>query len=269
MNGGEIEDNTKIVNGEPADEEDDDDWAPEPEQEKLNGEISKLVIDSDLDKPIEERLDMLHQYIVKAKDTNSVGDGKQILNEAERLDLKNKAPVLLVQVLFTNDIRNEIKNYRTMFLRLCLDDPKAQRNLLGGIEQFIQKNPDFMPHAAVIVKDLYDADLCSEEAILSWGSKVSRFLTFSVIYSPLIQPSSKFVKKDVSREIIKKCEPLLTWLKEAEEESDSEEDVAIDFDDRARGIGTVIDKKKSAPGTNNKAAKFEDNGDDELDIENI
>jgi len=249
LNGGKIEESTKIVSAEAVEE--DDDWAPEPEQDKLNGEISKLVIHSDLEKPIEERLDMLNQYFVKAKEAGSLSDGKQLLNEAERLDLKNKAPVLLAQVLFTSEILNEIKGYRTLFLRLCLDDMKAQRNLLGGIEQFIEKYPDFMSHAPVIVKALYDNDLCSEDAILQWGSK----------------PSSKFVKKDVSREIIKKCEPLLKWLEEAEEESDSEEEIAVDFDDRARDIGTVIEKR-AAPAVNGKL-KEEDSGDDDLDIENI
>lgn len=47
----------------------DDDWA-EPIGDPAGGvsaQIGKLIISRDLDKPIEERLDMLHQYFLKAK----------------------------------------------------------------------------------------------------------------------------------------------------------------------------------------------------------
>ncbi|KAI6190031.1 Eukaryotic translation initiation factor 5 [Aphelenchoides bicaudatus] len=251
MNGAEIEVNGKALS---AETEDDDDWAePENDQEKLGAQISKLVIDQDLDKPIEERLDMLYQYFVKAKESGSLGDGKQLLNEAERLELKNKAPLLLAQILFTKDILNELKAYRSLFLRFCYNDKKAQRYLIGGFEQFLEKNSDFMSRAPHILKALYDTDLCAEEAILAYGAK----------------PSSKFVKKDVSREIIKLCEPIFNWLKEAEEESSEEDenDVGVEFDDRARNIGTVIEKKP-APAVNGKAAAGKD-AEDEIDIEDI
>lgn len=53
---------------------DDDDWAPEPisETEKLSSQVGKLIIDKDLDKTTEERLDMLHQFFIKAKKDGSI-----------------------------------------------------------------------------------------------------------------------------------------------------------------------------------------------------
>jgi translation initiation factor 5 len=155
-------------------DDDDDDWAPEPVAGELSAQIGKLVIDQDLDKSVEDRLQMLHDYFKQQKEAGSLGDGKQLLNEAERLDLKTKAPLLLVLVLFTKDILNELTTYRTIFLRFCLDNKKGQRYLLGGIEQFLEKNPDLLPRAPHIVKALYDKDLCTEESILAWGMKVSR-----------------------------------------------------------------------------------------------
>lgn len=156
-----------------SDENNDDDWAPPPVNEELDSKIQKLIIDRDLDKSVEERLDLLHQYFVKAKESDSLGDGKQLLNEAERLELKTKAPLLLAKVLLTKDgILDELKNFRTIFLRFCVDSKKAQRYLLGGIEQILGENPDLLVRAPHIVKALYDLDLCTEEAILDWGSKV-------------------------------------------------------------------------------------------------
>jgi translation initiation factor 5 len=96
-----------------------------------------------------------------------------MLNEAERLDLKNKAPLLLVAVLFDEDIINQIKKYRTLLLRFCYEDEKAQRCLLGGVEQLIWERKDaLLQKSAHIIKALYDADICEEEVLLDWGKKV-------------------------------------------------------------------------------------------------
>ena len=55
---------------------------------------------------------------------------------------------------------------------------------------------------------------------MEWGKKVSK----------------KYVSKELSEKIHKKCEPFLTWLKEAEEEEsdESDEEVEIGFDERAK-----------------------------------
>jgi translation initiation factor 5 len=236
------------------DDDSDNDWAdPIAPDERLSSQIGKLVLDPDLEKSVEERLDMLHNYFVKAKEDGNIGDGKQLLNEAERLDLKNKAPLLLVQTLISTDIMNDLKTYRLLFLRFCVDDKKAQRYLLGGVEQVLEKHPDLMSRAPHIIKALYDLDLCGEESILLWGSK----------------PSSRFVKKETAKEIIKLCEPILTWLKEAEEETESEDDddIAVSFDERSRSIG-IVTEKKPVPQVNGKIAA-PTGKDEDLDIDNI
>ena len=43
----------------------------------------------------------------------------EICNEAERLDMKNKAPLLLVELLCDKNMREQIKLYRTHFQRVC------------------------------------------------------------------------------------------------------------------------------------------------------
>lgn len=54
--------------------DDDDDWEPEPltEAEKLSAQVGKLIVDKDLDKSVEERLDMLHQYFIQAKKDGTI-----------------------------------------------------------------------------------------------------------------------------------------------------------------------------------------------------
>lgn len=237
---------------------DDDDWCPvEEEQIAVTSAIGKLVIDKDLDKPIEDRLDMLYHFIKEAKKNGTICSGRILLNEAERLELKVKTPLLLCDVIFDQDILKQIPQYRSLLLGFTRNDKKAQRYLLGGIEQVINKYKDsLLPKAAHILKCLYDNDVCEEEAILAWAAK----------------PSSKYVKKDFSKEIIIKCEPVINWLKEAEEESSEEEsDDEVEFDDRARQHGSIPVEVKTNGHTKiiqePKTVKNDDG--EELDIDDI
>jgi translation initiation factor 5 len=271
--GGEPEPTKENGNGSPTEEngglefdlpptnvvadEDDDDWAPEPveETEKLSAQIGKLVIDKDLEKPVEERLDMLHEFFIKAKEEGTIQDSKLMVNEAERLELKQKAPLLLADVIFDTDVVNQIKEYRVLLLRFCLNDKKAQRHLLGGVEQLIfAKKEALLAKSAHILKALYDNDVCEEEVILAWGAK----------------PGSKYVKKEFAKELIKMCEPVLKWLEEAEEDTESEEDdVAVDFDDRSRVIGSVPAEKTNGTAKPAVPAAVKDENGEEIDIDDI
>ena len=73
----------------------------------------------------------------------------------------------------------------------------------------------------------YDEDILDEKVLLEWAKKVSK----------------KYVSKELSEQIHKKAEPFITWLKDAEEESeeDSDEDVELEFDERAK-ISTIKEK---------------------------
>lgn len=72
----------------------------------------------------------------------------------------------------------------------------------------------------------------------------------------------------MSREILKKCEPIFEWLKNAEEETESEDDDenVVEFNERSRVIGTVVEQKK--PQINGKKAAAAEENDD-IDIDNI
>jgi hypothetical protein len=102
----------------------------------------------------------------------------------------------------------QIKQYRVIFLRFCHENPKAQKYLLGGVEQIIALNKaTLLPKIVHILKALYDADILEEEVILDWGRRASK----------------KYVSKDLSEEMHAKAKPFLDWLENAEESSDEED----------------------------------------------
>lgn len=108
--------------------EDDDDWAdPIDESGKLTAGIGKLVIDKDLEKSIDERLDMLEKFFIRAKEENDIGDGKNLLDEAERLDVKQKAVLVLALTLLDENVLKEkqLEKYKKVFIRFTLNDKKV------------------------------------------------------------------------------------------------------------------------------------------------
>ena len=112
-----------------------------------------------------------------------------------------------------------------------------------------------MPKVLHVLKVLYDLDLVEEEVMIEWGSK----------------PSRKYVSKELSADILAKAAPFITWLKEAEEESEESDnsDVEIEYDDRARPT-TLIEQKNAVPPSKTAVkVKNDDNEGDDLDIDAI
>ena len=81
--------------------------------------------------------------------------------------------------------------------------------------------------------------------------------------------SKKYVSKELSEQIHKKAEPFIKWLKEAEEESDEEEDsdgaIDLEFDEKAK-ISTI---KEVEENKNSKETSPASKDNDEIDIDDI
>ena len=88
---------------------------------------------------------------------------------------------------------------------------KHQKALLGGIERFIglrgQQNAKFYDQTSKILMVLYNEDILPEEVITKWGTKASK----------------KYIDLPTSKKVRKSAENFLTWLADAEAESDEEE----------------------------------------------
>ena len=64
-------------------------------------------------------------------------------------------------------------------LQFCQGNQKAQRYLLGGVEQLIGNvhKDILLPKVPHILKELYDEDIIEEEVLLEWGGKVIDLFT--------------------------------------------------------------------------------------------
>lgn len=142
----------------------------------LTDGAKNMTINDDLEKTEKERMDILYNLVKAKRDAGALENAqvqKEILNEAERLEIKAKAPLVLAELLFDQNILAQIKKYRMVFLRFTLNDKKAQRYLIGGLEQVIAMHKDtLMNKVPGLLKVLYDLDILNEPAIIEWSDKV-------------------------------------------------------------------------------------------------
>lgn len=109
------------------------------------------------------------------KEAGQVGNTRDevvaVYAEAKRLEVLDNAPLVLCELLFDQNIRDELKQYSLLFKRFSISNLKAQRALLGGLELLIGTlhGDKLLPKFPLILKDCYDDDLLEEEVILEWG----------------------------------------------------------------------------------------------------
>ncbi|XP_075926651.1 eukaryotic translation initiation factor 5 [Petromyzon marinus] len=212
---------------------DDDDWCDDTSEEaqrrrmdEMSEHAKILTMTDDLEKPLEERVNIFYDFVKHKRDEGVLeGADKELVAEAERLEVRNMAPLILSELLLDENIRDQLKKYKRHFLRFCHRNLKAQKYLLGGFECVVRVHRDqLLPKVAHVLKDMYDSDLLEEEAILGWHDKVSK----------------KYVSKELAKDIRTKAAPFVNWLKEAEEESEDGED---DEDDDDKDVEVVYDEK--------------------------
>jgi len=251
--------NGKHDNG--AHDEGIDDWGDDTSEEAVKkrmeglGEgVKTLTFNNDLDKPMEDRFNIFFNF-VKDKINQGIDKlpDKDIVLEAERLDIKDRAVMVLAELLFNENILTQIPKHRKLFLRFLGNNQKAQKNFMGAFEITVgQAYPDaLIPKSAHILKSFYDQDYVEEEVLLEWGAKVSK----------------KYVAKEVSEKIHSKGKPFIEWLKNADEEesSDDDEDVEVVYTNRSEAA--VLKEEAMKEAAKNKPQSAEE--EDELDIDDI
>ncbi|KAK2180558.1 hypothetical protein NP493_438g02012 [Ridgeia piscesae] len=243
-------------------DDDDEDWGEDTSEEavqqrmqELSSAAKTLTINDDVEKPQQQRIDILYAFVKLKKDADQLTGKmeKDIVTEAERLDIKDKAPLVLAELLFDENIMQQIKRFRTLFLRFTQENEKAQKYLLGGFEQLVGNvyPSTLMVKVPHILKAFYDADILDEDTLIEWDKKASK----------------KYVSKEVSKEIHTKAAPFIKWLMVAEEETSEEEEEDEDAEivySNTEKVGTVIvTKTEKADDVDGKTAE------DDLDIDAI
>lgn len=77
----------------------------------LTDGVKGLTVTDDLEKTEKERMDLFYENVKQRKDAGTLeqpNTGKELLAEAERLEIKSKAPLVLAELLFDTKILIEV-----------------------------------------------------------------------------------------------------------------------------------------------------------------
>jgi len=98
---------------------DEDDWAVDvsaeavkARMEDLSSGVKGLTISDDLEKTPKERADLFYSYVKRRVDDGIIskaGVDKDIVTEADRLDVKDKAPLILCELIFNGQILSQVR----------------------------------------------------------------------------------------------------------------------------------------------------------------
>lgn len=130
-------------------DDDDGNWAVDVSEEAVRARLQDLTdgakgmtLSEDLEKSEKERMDIFYKLVKCRRDAGQLDNHKELLSEAERLEIKTKAPLVLAELLFDSGIAGQVKKYRVLLLRFTHDDTKAQKYLIRGVEQVIALHKD-------------------------------------------------------------------------------------------------------------------------------
>ncbi|CDS35926.1 Eukaryotic translation initiation factor 5 [Echinococcus multilocularis] len=257
-------------NSQSLSEDEDVDWGEDTTEEaqkrrlaELSDMARNLTVNADIEKTETERANMFFKLITQYKQAgDAVSRGQELRNEAQRLNLGNRSVLIVAEVLLSDPktIVTDIKCYKPVFLqftRVGDQQHKTQGYVLGAMASLIEKHLDeLLPKACHILKALYDDDIVEEEVILSWFEK---------------NLAKRYVSKNLAGKIADKCAPMLTWLREADTESD--DDDGADAEQGFDGNETPAESSNSAEISPNpkqqKVDEVETDSGDDLDIDAI
>jgi len=239
----------------PGDSDTKEDWSVDTSQEavkarmeNLSDQASALALHDDLEKTSGERVNIFYKFVEDIKQKGGIpavaGAVQKIRAEAERLEIMDKAAGILAELLYTEKLLTQIKEYRAIMLHFVLDNRKGQKYLLSAFEILVgDVHPELLPRVPHILKAFYDNDILEEEAILEWADRVSK----------------KHVKKETSREIHEKAAPFVDWLRTAEEESSDEEEeneVEVVYSKNQAGASIVAQPQETSQQVTRRVSLF-------------
>ncbi|KAL5963218.1 Eukaryotic translation initiation factor 5 [Taenia solium] len=253
-------------NSQSLSEDEDVDWGEDTTEEaqkrrlaELSDMARNLTIDADIEKTETERANMFFKLLTQCKQAGDVVKrGQELRNEAQRLNLGSRSVLIVAEVLLSDPktIVTDIKRYKPVFLqftRIGDQQHKTQGYVLGAMAILIEKHSDeLLPKACHILKALYDDDIVEEDVILSWFEK---------------NLAKRYVSKNLAGKIADVCAPMLTWLREADTESDEDE---VEGSDEDEALAELPNSAEVSPNSKQqKVDELEMESDDDLDIDAI
>ncbi len=123
-------------------------------------------------------------------------DQNDIYQEANRLGIKEKAIYILTELLFTENILEEISLFSRLFRKFCYRNNKAQRNLIRALENLLSKNEKLYSKSISIFKKFYDDEILDEQIIIDYNFDEHLHRKVATFIHWLVEASSESSESD-------------------------------------------------------------------------
>ena len=170
---------------------------------ELSDPVKDLVVN---DETLRQCANLFYTEVKNLKEKQDLkGKENILLNQATRMRLKEKAPLILAELLFTEQIVVEVKEHCLLFRTFTDDNSKAQCNLLGALEIILGREyrEQLLDKCADVLNVFFTLGILDKNIIIQWYKKISK----------------KHVSKEVAIEVRHKAQPFVTRLLEESHEN--------------------------------------------------
>jgi hypothetical protein len=149
------------------------------DEEGLSERIQKMTLVEEEEEPTVPPTDLLNRFIEEMKDMNESQLIFIVTKIKKDYKLKDSQVVsLLFETLFENkDLISIIKKKGGVLKKFC-KTPLAQKKVLDYLEDIISKNDDILMSTSVILDELNDYDIFTDDVLKEWyKKKKGKFVT--------------------------------------------------------------------------------------------
>jgi len=178
-----------------------------------DGVSSSLNVESDDAGAFDTAIESLARYLTNTDDIPLILEELRVVQTFSGFPAYFRVILLVCSCFNEGAINEEIVSSRMPLLKAVhADNPLLKRHMIGALELLVAiRRPELKPLLPVVLKFFYECDILEEEVILEWFDDETR-----TEFSP------EKVTDQTLAELKASCQLLVTWLEEAEEDSEDE-----------------------------------------------
>ncbi|CAH2983112.1 unnamed protein product [Chilo suppressalis] len=146
-----------------TDDDDDGTWTVDVSEAAVRARMQDLTegaksmtLSEDSEKNEKQRMDLFYSFLKQRADAGHVENTRAIadvLHEADRLEVKSKAPLVMFEVLVRpSHIAADVRKHRALLVRFTRGDSRAQRAALNGLLAMCEHHNTLLPKVPAVLK---------------------------------------------------------------------------------------------------------------------